>query len=109
MKGHNDQVEQLRKIGYVTRDEAAQLTGRVSGGTNHELFVKSGVRFISIPMGENGKECRVYLREDLDKVPRNTAESIPGRESNGGKLMHEIKELRERVEALESWKRAYES
>lgn len=61
-----EEIEKLRTVGYVTRDDAAVLTGRQPGGNIPELFEKYDVRHIRL----SGKQdCRMYLKSDLNKVP----------------------------------------
>ena len=66
MMSKKEEIEKLKTIGYVTRDEAALLTGRQPGGNIPEVLENAGVGYVSL---SGKRDCRMYLKSDLSKVP----------------------------------------
>lgn len=95
-----EEIEKFRTVGYVTRDEAAIITGRQPGGNITALFEKYDVRHIQL----SGKQdCRMYLKSDLKKVPEpeqtKRSTSIRGIDTNS--IIELLSSIENRVKALE--------
>ena len=96
-----EEIEKFRTFGYVTRDEAAIITGRQPGGNITALFEKYDVRHIQF----SGKQdCRMYLKSDLKKVPEpdqtKRSTSIRGIDTNS--IIDMIADLENRIKRIET-------
>ena len=120
MNGQKEIVEMMEKNGFVTRSEAARIVGRADGGNIPKVMTKYGVRCVRIGEDENGIVRLMYKRDDLLKVPSPAKEDsqlslIPGGDSNGGKIRHEINtmksllaEIETRIMKLEAFKSKFD-
>jgi hypothetical protein len=118
MKGESEIIEMLKAQGWVTREEAAELCGRVAGGNTDELFQKCSVRCITLDRGTVKRT--LYRKDDLKNVPqlfKTEAQQpelmrIPGGANNGGKTMHafsvRLDELEARVKSMEDFKAKFD-
>lgn len=97
-----EEIEKFRTVGYVTRDEAAVLTGRQPGGNIRELFEKHDVRHIQL----SGKQdCRMYLKSDLKKVPVPESKHTNSiRRDDLSSIIEKLSNLENRIKKLEEWR-----
>lgn len=126
MTGQDALAGVLAKYGWVTAHEGYQMLGHKGhGGHTYGILHREGVRYIEIPMAENGRMRRLYSVEDIQKLAarnnayaktraakEDAATTTPDGQTsrnNGGKLAHKILLLEQRVSALEAFRAYLES
>jgi len=94
-------IQGLTEAGWIRRSAFAALIGRADSGSILETARRAGVRIVQIPLGgPSGRSIPLFRPEDAHLVTNIRNESCNGDPQNGGKLLHRIINLEQRVEQL---------
>lgn len=112
-----DLKSHLRKVGYIDRNEAAEILGMSNGGNLPKVL--SNVQAVTLPGGQEGRNYCVYNEDEVRQIAalRNACQGkkvpdgqmrLPGGTENGGKLSSRISLLEDRIEKLEAFMKQFE-
>jgi len=103
----NEDIKRYQQEGWIDRQEAMKMTGHSESSSLDRDLKKAGVHNITIPWSnsKNGEKGKVLYRKTMVAAyaankKMTFAKPVAG-ESNGGKLMKEIADLRSRIVDLQ--------
>jgi len=100
MINEKETKEKYRKIGFITREEAAALVGIADCSSLKDRFIKKNVETITIQTSE-GRPLTMFLKEDVElKIQR--VKGIDSEDRNWGKMLHRICEVERRLTVLDN-------
>jgi hypothetical protein len=106
-----EHTERLKTLGYIDNVEATRIMEMPDSGTFPQRLQELGCSPIQVPLaGKSGRVRRMWLKSEVEAAAAklNDRDSLPvGGEQNGGKLMHEIRLLKQRVAELEAWRKEW--
>ena len=90
-------LEDFRKLGFVSREEAAQICGRAVCGDFTKLLEDSGVQRVTVSQRPGKGAVYLWLMDDLEKIPKaKTMNKV-----DVSDLMEKLDKLSSRVKDLE--------
>lgn len=107
MKNHREEVERMRQVGYISTQDATALLGRGNSCNDHQrdYLINQGISYIMLPMnGEHKRTTYMWKKSEVEQLKQQSLlrPAVAG-DANGGKIMHKLAQLEERVAVLENY------